>query len=682
MSDENEESLGLGESHSRGGNAIKRCDILVDGYPDGLAHGLQKDAIQNALDARAGKKPAIVEFEIIENKIGRFLTITDKNTEGLKGKARNELGANVEDDDADWLRFEGSHDTKTGPNAIGARGQGKFVMLGSSSEYKMFYDTKRADGIYRLGATQATKNDFPIWPKDKAWENEIAASKLLENCGLQPLQENGTRLIIFNPKEEEVLEAIKNGNLKQAIQETWFRAIEKKQLEVYIIVNGQPECIDNPNITIDTSTQSAESWVLDKDFNDNIIIASIKDGTSYSQKKYKIKKFEAYYDPNRALDEPWQGIAIIHNGMKICVPRGNPLPKEMRETLTGFIEFDEKLDKELRAGHNQHPNHYDLMWRQAIPQAIKNYINEQLEDFGKEKLGLSQNSEEKKKRAQIEAEDWAMDMLKKHAPDLNLFGAKRRGHGNSKSTPIDIPPPIDKDIGVTFKGFTFPDDSRKPRVNWEEKLSFNLSVFNKTDNKVTGKVSIRILKDDTEIDVIINNNIEVDPKNLDYRIKNEPFILDINENQFSKKGKYRILARLFDENGSELHKLSKPFWVEDDPQQNNEPFDQVPWNSESKQAWKTDGALGVNPRLLYNINHPEFKSAENNNNKPEYMLKLCLEGAIHFILSATTDNYDADNLYAPLDTDTIKTRDPARIHEEAMKYIAQIRWNIYQGGDV
>ena len=46
--DENEEPSGLGQGRERQVNYINICHNLVDTYPYGLAHGLQKDAIQNS----------------------------------------------------------------------------------------------------------------------------------------------------------------------------------------------------------------------------------------------------------------------------------------------------------------------------------------------------------------------------------------------------------------------------------------------------------------------------------------------------------------------------------------------------------------------------------------------------------------------------------------------------------
>ena len=47
----NASSLG----RQRVANYIDICNSIADSYPDGVVHGLQKDAIQNAMDARQGK---------------------------------------------------------------------------------------------------------------------------------------------------------------------------------------------------------------------------------------------------------------------------------------------------------------------------------------------------------------------------------------------------------------------------------------------------------------------------------------------------------------------------------------------------------------------------------------------------------------------------------------------------
>jgi len=104
------------------------CNIIADSYPDGIPHGVQKDAIQNAIDAVKGKGCLKMEFALVENDKGKFFTMTDSNTLGLTGPVLD-----VEDYEKDlpeeyhWARFESFAFHKESPDAIGARGQGKLI---------------------------------------------------------------------------------------------------------------------------------------------------------------------------------------------------------------------------------------------------------------------------------------------------------------------------------------------------------------------------------------------------------------------------------------------------------------------------------------------------------------------------------------------------------------------------
>lgn len=124
-----------------------------------------------------------MKFALIENGFGRFFTMTDSDTCGLTGPVldlkdyEQDLPENYH-----WARFESFAFTKTSPDAIGARGQGKFIFLCASKLYTMYYDSLRDDGVYRLGATQATRTDCPILPKGESWDGERVPRSLLPNA--------------------------------------------------------------------------------------------------------------------------------------------------------------------------------------------------------------------------------------------------------------------------------------------------------------------------------------------------------------------------------------------------------------------------------------------------------------------------------------------------------------------
>src|SRR6266516_3243092 len=221
------------EGRQRPADYIAICHNIADSYPNGRPHGVQKDAIQNALDAARGKAPVHVHFELVDNSKGRFFTITDSNTTGLTGPVLRDFDDYDKDlpEDYHWARFEAFAFTKASPDAIGARGQGKFMFLSVSKNFTMFYDTLRDDGFYRVGATQAQHIGCPILPPGdvEPWEGERGAQELLDKCGLEPLRKVGSRIIVVEPTGE-LLEQLASGEFLRAIAETWFRAIEKNRL--------------------------------------------------------------------------------------------------------------------------------------------------------------------------------------------------------------------------------------------------------------------------------------------------------------------------------------------------------------------------------------------------------------------------------------------------------------------
>ena len=69
----------------RATNYIQICNSFADSYPEGIPHGVQKDAIQNSIDAVKGRGPLKMEFKLVENEKGCLFTMTDSNTSGLTG---------------------------------------------------------------------------------------------------------------------------------------------------------------------------------------------------------------------------------------------------------------------------------------------------------------------------------------------------------------------------------------------------------------------------------------------------------------------------------------------------------------------------------------------------------------------------------------------------------------------
>ena len=115
--------VNFNEGRQRAANYIGICNNIADSYPNGIPHGLQKDAIQNAIDARVGRKVVKISFELINNSKGSFFVITDSNTTGLTGPIIHDVDDYEKDlpKDSNWARFESFAFTKNDPDAIGAK---------------------------------------------------------------------------------------------------------------------------------------------------------------------------------------------------------------------------------------------------------------------------------------------------------------------------------------------------------------------------------------------------------------------------------------------------------------------------------------------------------------------------------------------------------------------------------
>lgn len=665
----------------RATNYIQICDNLADSYPEGIPHGVQKDAIQNGMDAMKGKEPLEIEFALVENEKRRFFTMTDSNTLGLTGPVLA-----VEDyerdlpEDYHWARFESFAFTKKSDDAIGARGQGKFIFLRASKSYTMYYDSLRGDGVYRVGGTRATRNGCPILPsKGDKWEGDYGAAQLNRICGMKPLQNVGTRVIIVEPIDE-LIEALESGSFVRAIQETWFRAIEKKQAIITVCHgdNRQEITLDFPYPLPRRDSAEHKCWVLGKDFKNNEIRLA-------TDEKYRIKHFSAVY-LNKKVPEEMQGIAIIHNGMKITSLPMDLAPLHIKERVTGFIEFDRALDRELRKGQNQHPNHYDLKWRWRIPRAIKTFVNEQLDAFGTKKLRLGTDPREVKKRRRTNAEEWAMRKLIRYAPTLDLFGAK-----GSKQPPSDTPPVLSvKPIGVSISNFTFPDPEIEPRVNWGQRFTdLGVTAYNNKEKTREVWVVFQVLYGDLTVLTLIDRErfILLSKGQSSFG----PFEIMIEKDVMNEPGEYRLVASLFDAStGNKIDRVTRRFWVEKEPLF-KKPFELIgmPGFLEPNQQrqWFTSGSINNSPVAYYNTEHPAYKVVEDDEEqRQDYLFQVVLEAAVAFVLNRPNEE-DGTPDYHPLERESIlgskppvdREEVPGKTYGEIARFVSEVRWRMMEG---
>jgi len=659
-----EGELDFSKGRHRPADYVSICATIADSYPLGTPHGVQKDAIQNAFHTASKTIPLEVTFELIKNKKGIFFVMADSNTKGLTGKVLKTEEYDILEESDHWARFEGFGFTTPNPDAIGARGQGKFIFLAASKDYSMYYDSLREDGTYRLGATQATKTDCPMLH----WDGDEGRAKLKELTDIEPLSKIATRIIIVNPIEE-LQDEIKSGDFMDAIEETWFRAIKKRRVKIRVKSSDGDKIAKMPKLFPIPPKDTAKIKVRIRK-NDEVKLLS--------GGRFRIKYLQIAYRKGNEIPEWLRGIAIIHNNMKITSIDMEGVPLDIANNIYGFVEFDRNLDRELRKNYNQNPNHYDLKWRRVVPKMIKNYIQEELRKFGYRKLGVGIDPRERRKQIRATAELDALRDLSKYAKELDLFG--RKGGVVKPPTPPPPPPP-NKKIGVILHDFNFPVPERAPRVNWGEKIKdFHIRIFNKTSNNVKGRLRIFMLFGGKEITPAIH-----DEKNIDITpyLKSEsfgPFSITFSKDIFPDPGEYRLRIRLINEvSHIEIDYLTRKIWVEKDPEFRL-PFEPLPDDftdkeSIEKRQWITTGILGENPILYYNTEHPSYKDAEEDKRLTDYLFEIFLEGSMDFILNRPyKENGTPD--YHPLDSEKV-SGDPKDAYFEISGKIAEIRSRHY-----
>lgn len=661
------------EGRERPVNYIQICESFSDSYPLGPIHGFQKDVIQNALDARAGRSSVNVVFDYVTNTQGEFLVVTDSQTGGLTGPyvSREDYEEDLPED-YHWARFEAFAFTKPNPDALGARGQGKFILMRASKDYLMYYDTLRADRVYRFGGTQAQRQGCPILPADPVedpWEDDRGRSELLERCGMQPLEEIGTRIIVVNPRAEYV-EALRSGTMASFISETWFRAIEKQRIDVRVRIDGEETIVrlEDPYPLPKEERGDIKLWVLGQDFFEDEVILP-------DSRRFRVKRFEIarLAEP---VAEDMRGVAIVQGDMKIESRHMIAAPSDIAECVTGFIEFDRPLDRELRKGENQHPNHYSLKWRSSVPRAIKAYVEKQMEDFGRAKLGLGRDPREERKRRQSAAEERALRDIARFAHDLDIFG-RRKGRLRPNPPP---PPPPPKPIGVSIHGFAFPDPETAPRVPRGSCISgIDVEAYSRKQFAVNVVVAARVLHGDGVVETLLEPQVLT----LGARETSQwPVELTIDE-KYREPGEYRIRATMDDAStGERIDEVARRFWVDADP-----PF-KAPFDVEQargfpdpyeRRQWLVSGYIGT-AKVYYNVLHPAYIEAEQADEIQVYLRDIFVEAAIELVLNRP-NLADGKADYHPLDRGSIIRSDDTEIEEvplftyqEIMRWVSDFRW--------
>jgi len=533
-------------------NWPNQVKAIVDGYRSyrGIIHGVQKDAIQNAWDAKIHNKGKhwSCSFEFISGGEYSFFTITDRGTHGLTGRVIKpeelELDLPLEER---WGRFENVAFTKDpSEEALGSRGRGKFIFVGASEIYTILYDSLREDNTYRFGFRTVIKTGSPI----EAYDEEEGKRKLQELTRgiIHPLKEIGTRIIIVNPIKE-LIDCLKSGEFQRYIEETWWEILLKYGTNINIKFEGEPFNVKVPDEfkLPENDSRNYKVW--------------IKDGAkiTVSGNEFMLKRLHIISNRKETLPDDLMGISWQRGGMKICTINPPYMARELSDSIYGYITLDKKTEKALLL--DEGPEHYSYSFRRSLPGAIKRFIEDEILKFAREKLNWGIDTRELRRQQQRNAERRALLAANNFARSLGIGkGPGKSGKGKGREGEAKL-------VRIQLEELKLPR-SGDLRVNYNEKIeNIKARIVNDADSSVTVKLKFFLRYFDKIIKVYSEEDATIPPKSKSHEFG--PFEEVFSEKNFPDKGKYTVVTKivsLMDENkGSELDYKTKSFYLEEDP---------------------------------------------------------------------------------------------------------------------
>jgi len=368
-------------------NLGRTDENIAEQYPN-IFEGLQKDAAQNAWDARLTKKGK--DWKLIFRYISdrNALTFEDFGTTGM--------------DEKKWIEYQSLWDTtKAEEDTLGARGQGKFLFHYFSQTKLVLTETVDEERKYRFS-----------WGTTEEWNDE---GKSLQDFipGARLLDHQGTRIWIMDIKKELLEELLDHRTFMKYIAATWWETIRNWNLVFIVNFDG----VDR-QVTLPELPRAKKS----KQFTNARI-----------NNMGKIRNLVLYYCEDEVPME-WRGIAVQRGRMSVL---RLPIVAEesIKNKIYGYCNFDDSLQMELKKC--EFPNHFGFRSKKAWNH-VREYIRHKVNDFlleitpRKKKIEIAADILEK-------AVKLVNNLVGEYAPEL-LSGPSH--------PPIDVPPPPPLRIGI------------------------------------------------------------------------------------------------------------------------------------------------------------------------------------------------------------------------------------------
>lgn len=539
---------------------IEQIAREYEGEPSkGIAHGVQKDAIQNGIGARIpGKKEPdsyngwSLKFKLFKIN-GKFaLSFTDEGTKGLTGEIisaeeiEKKASENKLSSDQNLSRFLSVFNSG-GNEGPGSFGRGKLIFQAASKSSAIICDSLRYDdGAYiafdrKIIGTSLKQSKIPeINENAKKFIREIS-----ENT-LEPLKKPGTRITILDLKEELVEsiinsfkedkpEVMNNFSLSfiKMIEETWWEIIQKFDAQISLEFDGKIKRVrlTDPLKKIFEAKDKENGYRV---YTKNYVPVVIQ------EKEYRIKELKIVLCPD-LLDDDIRGFWIQRKRMKIGYLK-NIIPHHtIFKKICGYLILERSLEDEIEKSEGT--THYSFNFKHRVPSEIKQVFSNHLNRF-QEELGIKNVAEETDSQQDIRN---AMKEINDVARELGLISGLFSG---TKS----------KDVEIRIESFDLPKLGSK-RVDFGDFIGpVKYNVKNNSNKKHHLEFSFVAEQKGKKkkIKILYKRDIILGPK------KSEDIICDpfqVTEAEFNDEEALIISAKIRDNSNNKNYKVSRKLWL-------------------------------------------------------------------------------------------------------------------------
>lgn len=563
------------ETEAIGADLSQVVDRIIRQYSD-FPTAFQKEAIQNSWDERKDRnegKEWLFRIYSIEAEGKRHLIIEDSGTKGMN--------------DERWEAFLSLWKPKKSLSDAGGQGQGKFVLMGASNIHTLIVESSSNEIPYRcklLKDGEKSRDNFQI-------TNFVA--------GIQPLEHRGTKIWVFDVKED-FFRIVKSEEFKKSIIESWWQIIDPR-------FNANIELFDLP----------VSLTELPKPVEENILLKDQKLDNFGIIKKLVLQFYE------KPIPEIFQGIRIQRANMMITKLDFEIYDREYQGRFSGYIEFDggseNSLEKQLK--NIEKTDHCGFL-SESPWNEIKKLIKGEAEKFVSKiippKEGKTINI---KNLSQIIQR--ANQIINDYLPEIVGEGP--------------VVPPIEPKEKLPLRIDSLYINKREVKFGDTVQAMCKLVNDNAGDKKISLYVElkrsgIKISEEEYRFKIIANGQKSIKLSKL-----------ELNEALF-EKGKY-ILRVTIQENRHDIDTKSTSFYLEIKREPTKKGFIKRidPWGYEGPTRY-----INTEPGVIkINLSHKDFANIYDSfQNKPNirnkqiefYIIKICLDHAVNEIFKLRFKN--------------------------------------------